>query len=130
MIYCIIIMFPHFCIATREVYWKNASVTGPVVYIRIWIIGISEIKLGSSAGANVTLTYLMNYSFINCDSPTRAGGVGLYIYSHVDFVVRPDVSLDVDGFESLWVEIWNCKQSNSPVIGIIIYTQKLCELVR
>ena len=77
----------------------NLMVTKPNV------IAISEIKLNPNSVSNVNLS---NYKFFRNDSPTNAGGVGLYINEAIKCHLRNDLFLNLDKCEDLWLEI-ECK---------------------
>ncbi len=57
---------------------------------QISIIGISETRLNENSSSNIDL---LNYSFLRHDSPTQAGGVGLYIHNSLEFHLRQDIKL-------------------------------------
>ena len=71
------------------------------------------------------LVKLPGYEFKNCDSPTAAGGVGIYIRENLNFDVRDDLKLDIDNCEDKWIEInvnsskQKSKGAEKIVIGII-----------
>jgi len=50
---------------------------------------------------------LKGYSFIHKNSLTNAGGAGLYIKSEFMFRERPDLNLNDDNIEDLWVELFS-----------------------
>lgn len=77
-------------------------------------IAVSETKLNSNSSANISIP---NYNFLRYDSPSCAGGVGLYIKDTLQFHVRHDLSLNLPQCEDLWLEI-KCK-STDIVIGVI-----------
>ena len=79
------------------------------------IIAISETKLQNENIYNISIP---GYVFLNNNSPTRAGGVGLYISQELNFIRRRDLEITSDGIESCWVEIMRQKEKNI-VIGSI-----------
>ena len=85
------------------------------------IIGISEMRIDGDS----YLVDLPGYKFKSCDSPTAAGGVGIYIRENLNFDVRDDLNLDIDKCEDKWVEIsvdipnHQKKGSEKIVIGIV-----------
>ena len=79
------------------------------------IIAISETKLQDENIYNISIP---GYVFLNTYSPTRAGGVGLYISKELTFIRRRDLQITGDGIESCWVEIMREKEKNI-VIGCI-----------
>ena len=79
------------------------------------VIAVSETKLNPNSVSNVNLS---NYKFFRNDSPTNAGGVGLYINDAIKCCLRNDLFLNLDNCEDLWLEI-ECK--NSTFILAVIY---------
>ena len=85
------------------------------------VLGISETRIDDDS-------YLVNikgYEFKGCDSPTAAGGAGLYIRENLHYDVRDDLSLDIEKCEDKWVEITvdsssrHHKGKETIVIGIV-----------
>lgn len=79
------------------------------------IIAISETKLKDDNIYNINIP---NYSFINTNSKTAAGGVGIYILKDLRFIRRHDLECSTASFESCWIEIIRQKQKNM-IIGCI-----------
>jgi len=79
------------------------------------IIAISETKINENTCANLNIP---GYFFINTNSKTQAGGVGLYLSTELEFTRRRDLDTSSDGIESCWVELQHRKQKNL-VIGCI-----------
>ena len=74
------------------------------------IIGISETKEPSDDFLNnVTLD---GYDLHSKYSNSAAGGIAIYIRSNLDYIIRDDLSIVEDEFETLWVEIKNNKSQN------------------
>ena len=74
------------------------------------VIGISETKEQSSGFlSSVDLDGCIFYS--QC-SNTSAGGVGLYVKENLDHMIRYDLSIVEDEFETIWAEIKNAKSQN------------------
>ena len=74
------------------------------------VIGISETKEQISG-------FLKNVSINGYDlhsqyTSSATGGVALYIKSNLDYVIREDLSILDDDFETIWVEIKNKKSQN------------------
>ena len=78
-------------------------------------IAISETKLNSNSSSNNNIPH---YNFLHNDSPTNAGGVGLYIKDTLQFRLRDDLSLNLPNCEDLWIQI-KCKMSD--IILAVIY---------
>ena len=83
------------------------------------IIAISETKLQEKNIYNISIP---GYVFLNTNSPTSAGGVGLYISEELSFIRRRDLALSDDGIESCWVEITRKKtKEHSNLFSLHIY---------
>ena len=65
------------------------------------IIAMSEIKLKEKNIYNISIP---GYVFLNTNSPTSAGGVGLYISQELGFIRWRYLELSDDRTESCWVE--------------------------
>ena len=65
------------------------------------IITISETKLTASS----SLPNLPGFNFENVNSPTAAGGVGIFISDHIEYVLRDDLRLNITGCEDIWIEV-------------------------
>ena len=79
------------------------------------IIAISETKLKESNSSNINIP---GYLFLNTNSKTSAGGVGLYLAKELDFIRRCDLELSVECVESCWIEIIRKRQKNI-IVGCI-----------
>ena len=55
-------------------------------------IAISETKLNSNSYSNISIP---NYNFFHSDSPTLAGGVGIYLKDTLKYSLRNSLSLNV-----------------------------------
>ena len=61
-----------------------------------------------------------NYNFVHVDSLTNAGGVGLYGNKKLQYAVRQDLELPIDGCESLFIEVKpNNVSGKKCVVGVI-----------
>ena len=67
------------------------------------IVAISETKI--IEGKIIQNINLYDYSFIHCDSVTRAGGVGLYIKNTLEYKIHEHSNAELTNAEHLWVEI-------------------------
>jgi len=79
-------------------------------------IAISETKLKAASFCNIEIP---GYTFIHNPSSTNAGSVGLYIQSNIVFSHRNDLELNVEGCESLFLEVKS--QLKKPCIIGVIY---------
>ena len=79
------------------------------------IIAISETKLNDNHLSNISIP---GYSFVNTNSKTSAGGVGLYLAGELNFIRRHDLELPADGVESCWLEVTSKKEQNI-IIGCV-----------
>ena len=64
-------------------------------------IAISESKINENTSANLNIP---GYAFVNINSKTQAGGVGLYLSNDLKFSRRNDLDISGDGIESRWIE--------------------------
>ena len=62
------------------------------------VIAVSETKFSPNSVSNVNLS---NYKFFRNDSPTNAGGVGLYTDDAIKCCLRNDLFLYLDNCEGL-----------------------------
>ena len=81
------------------------------------IVFISETRINVEPSTNITIP---GYTFINCPSPTKAGGVGAYISDHLNFTVNETLKLGVNGCEDLWLNI-SFPNIKFPYIFAVIY---------
>ena len=65
-------------------------------------IAISETKLNSNCTSNINIAH---YYFLRCDSPTHAGGVGIFVKDTLQFRRLNNLSLQTPHCENLWLEI-------------------------
>ena len=79
------------------------------------IVAISETRLNDKTVVN---TNIPGYDFFQDDSPTAAGGVGLYISKFLKASFRPDLKLKLQQVESCWVEFKTANKS-STIVGCI-----------
>jgi len=73
-------------------------------------IAISETKLKSKCCTNIQIP---NYNFVHVDSLTNAGGVGLYVNTNLQYTVRQDLELPLDGCEILFIEVKSDRQTDN-----------------
>ena len=72
---------------------KNLSLLHDILYCldrRPNIIAISETRLNENSVSNIELPH---YYFFHHDSPTAAGGAGLYVSKNLKSIPRPDLQL-------------------------------------
>ena len=74
------------------------------------VIAISETKLNDNSRQNINIP---GYTFLNTNSKTAAGGVGLYVSEDLEFVRRRDLDLCLDGVESCWIELPRKRQKST-----------------
>ena len=65
-------------------------------------IAISETKLNATSSSNIDVP---NYHFFHNDSPSMAGGVGIYLKNTLKYRLRDDLSLKTSSCEDLWIEV-------------------------
>ena len=84
------------------------------------------------------------YDFKHCPTPTDKGGAGIFIADYIDFDLRSDLDLKLNGCEDIWVQLKSKKSAsgetncNNLVIGVIYrhpksrlkeFENKLCDLI-
>ena len=72
------------------------------------IISIFETELNSQSTSNVNIA---QYDFFHNDSPSKAGGIGLYVKNNVKYSARNDVNLHLSNCEDTWIEIYSKTKS-------------------
>jgi len=100
------------------------------------ILAISETKLNPKKVYNVNLN---NYSFQHNDSSTQAGGVGLFILKDIKYLIREDLSMNIEGCEDLWIEIITPQYKKNIIVSVIyrhsycnieVFQNKLCNILK
>ena len=80
------------------------------------VTAISETKI------TINVLYLHinlhGYSFLHCDSKTKAGGVAFYIKESLSFSRRNDRKVELPLVEDTWIEI---KTNRGPVVVGVVY---------
>ena len=75
------------------------------------MIAISETKFKNNSNYNDI--QLPGYTFINKNSLTQAGGVGIYVKINLIYKIRSDLDLHNDHIEDMWVELEVTDVSNT-----------------
>ena len=65
-------------------------------------ISLSETRLKEQPLININIP---GYSFIHNESPTNAGGVAMHISTATQHSIFPNVQMDTDGCENIWMKI-------------------------
>ena len=82
------------------------------------VVAITETRL--NINSNLDLVSLSGYNLFNIDSLTQAGGVALYIKSHLSAILRNDIVFHDIDLESIWVEInYNNVKLKNIIIGVV-----------
>ena len=79
------------------------------------IIAISETKLRNEGFHNVSRE---GFEFVHHNSPTNAGGVGLYIKQGINFNLITKPNLNIEGCEDIWIDV-KMDKNKKVVIGAI-----------
>ena len=66
------------------------------------IILLSETRINVDPHINVDIP---DYIFVHVPSPTKAGGVGVYVSKHLNITIIYSLSLNVHGCEDLWFNV-------------------------
>ena len=82
-------------------------------------MAISETKLNENSASNISIP---NYCFLRNDSPSNAGGVGIYIEESFKFRIRKELSLNISNCEDLWIEIETNQPTNHSFVLLFIDT--------
>ena len=77
----------------KEVFQKCSSLPN--------ILAFTETKLNE----NSSIPSFPGYSFEHVNSPTQCGGVGVYLSDDLNYSIRNDLSLNLEGCEDLWLEL-------------------------
>ena len=83
------------------------------------IVAISETKLKSNFS-----THLEGYNFIQENSNTNAGGVGMFIKDTINYIVVHHFDLTIDSCEKIWVKI-NLNNIEK-IIGVVYQHPNSC----
>ena len=75
------------------------------------IIGITETKQQVDKNFPVNVEW-EGYTLHTQPSKSSCGGCAIYVNSHLDHIIRDDLSTLDDNYETLWVEIKNYKSKN------------------
>ena len=82
------------------------------------VMVISETKLKN---INYNITSIENYHFHSSNSPTNSGGIGIYLKTPLNYKIRPDLCLNEDLVEDIWVEIKSNNCNKAYVVGGIYF---------
>ena len=86
------------------------------------IIAISETKLQTK------FNFCLNgYNFIQNNSSTRAGGVGMFIKNHINYTVTDEYNLNYFGYEEMWIKI---NMNHSTKVFSVLYRHPKSNLVQ
>ena len=77
------------------------------------VIIISETKLKKK---NYDITFIKNYCFHSIDSSTNNGGIGIYLHNSLNYKIRPDLRLNKNLVEDIWVEIKSDNDNKSYIL--------------
>ena len=89
---------------------KNVSLLHDIlltVETRPDVMAISETKINENSFVNINLP---RCNFVNTNSKSQAGGVGLYLANKLEFSRKTDLDISHNGIESCWVELACHKQ--------------------
>lgn len=66
------------------------------------IICLSEARINQTPLINIELP---NYKLLHNDSPTRAGGVAIYVASNINIEIVSELYLNIEGCENIWIKL-------------------------
>ena len=84
---------------------KNLNLVNDLIYTlsnRPDILAVTETRLNNNTIVN---TQIPGYNFYHQDSPTAAGGAGIYISQTLKSSIRTDIKFSTELVESCWIEI-------------------------
>ena len=102
---------------TRSI-MKNLDKLEELLYdlaIKPDITAISETKLKDNTPFKPSLP---NYLFVNSNSKTNAGGVGIFIKSYINFDRIHSFDLTLEGCEDIWIEV-KLSGNKKCIIGVV-----------
>ena len=85
------------------------------------VISISETK--EQSGGFLKNVDLHGYTIYSQHSNSETGGVALYVKSNLDYIIRDDLNVLENEFETIWVEIKNKKKVKMYSAAVHIDTQ-------
>ena len=119
---------------------KNLNLVNDLIYTlsnRPDILAVTETRLNNNTIVN---TQIPGYNFYHQDSPTAAGGAGIYISQTLKSSIRTDIKFSTELVESCWIEIDSGNNAKNQIIVGCIYrhpkskldtfTEELEELLR
>ena len=71
--------------------------------------------------------YLNEYNFIQNNSSTKAGGVGMFIKNHINYTVTDEYNLNYFGCEEMWIKI---NMNHSTEVFSVLYQHPKSNLVQ
>ena len=77
------------------------------------IVAISKTELNSNLK-----TFLPGYTFIHNNSPTNAGGVGMFTKDTLNYKTTTEYQLNIMGYEEIWVKI---QLNNTEKVFSVLY---------
>ena len=77
--------------------------------------GISETKLNENTCLNSNIPF---YDFFRHESPSNAGGVGIYVKQNLNYRLRADILRNVPKCEDIWIEV---STYHGSIISVVIY---------
>ena len=86
------------------------------------ILAVTETRLSTRTVTNVDIVI---YDFFHTNSPTQAGGSGLYISKNLNAIHRPDLKFSILWVESSWCEIISRNARPNIIVGCI-YRHPTC----
>ena len=118
----------HLNIRSLSVHLEELQLLLNALKINFDVIGISETK--EQSGGFLKNVDLHGYTIHSQHSNSEAGGVALYVKSNLDYIIRDDLNVLENEFETIWVEIKNKKvKMYSAAVHIDTQIQKLKNLV-
>ena len=100
----------HLSIRSLSAHLEELQLLLNALKINVDVIGISETK--EQFGGFLKNVDLHGYTILSQHSNSEAGGVALYVRSNLDYIIRDDLNVLENAFETIWVGIKNKKSQN------------------
>ena len=100
---------------------KNLTLLNDLIYTldsKPDVLACTETRLNNDTIVNLSLP---GYKFYHTNSPTAAGGTGIYVSCNLKSIPRHDIKFNIDLVESCWIEIDPALKSKKHIIIGCVY---------
>ena len=98
---------------------KNLTLLNDLIYTldsKADVLACTETRLNNDTTVNISLP---GYKFYHTNSPTAAGGTGVYVSYNLKSIPRHDIKFNIDLAESCWIEIDPGLKSKKHIISCV-----------